>query len=76
MKKTKTISGTVTWVNIGGGFFGIVGDDGREYYPENGLPGKTKEEGIRIKADIRFTKGVNIHMWGEAVEVSDVEILN
>ena len=63
-------TGTVTWVPLEGGFFGIIGDDGTQYDPVN-LPEEYARDGLRIS----FTAAengdvVSYHMWGTIVTLT------
>lgn len=74
IKKTEQmISGTVRYLELEGGFYGLVADDGRRYDPIN-LPAEYKKDGLRVKFAIREKKGVvSFHMWGRIVEVIKIQ---
>ena len=65
--------GTVTYVELEGGFYGIVADNGNHYNPIN-LPSNLKVDGLRVKF-----KGIvredlqNIQMWGTLIELTHIE---
>ncbi len=66
------ISGHVTYVNLSGGFWGIVGSDGQQYQPTQSLPDKYCQEGMKIKASVTPASGVSIFMWGQQVNVQKI----
>jgi len=69
------IVGTVQWVDIEGGFFGIVADNGIHYEPLN-LPEKY-QDGARVHVVARIRDDyASIHMWGTIIEILDIESLD
>lgn len=65
----KRISGKVVYNTFSGGFWGIVGDNGKEYRPVH-MPNQLKKKGARADVVIRKAREeVSIFMWGEAVEI-------
>jgi hypothetical protein len=71
----RSMSGTVVYQEIEGGFFGIVAEDGKKYNPIN-LDESFKKDGLRVKFDANVKKGmVGIHMWGQYVEILKIEKL-
>ncbi len=69
------ISGTVTYIPLEGGFYGITGDDGRNYFPVN-LEPYYQKDGTRIvftfvpEPDVATTA-----MWGIPVRISTIRII-
>ncbi len=62
-------TGTVTHVTLEGGFWGILGDD-RKQYEVSGLPDKLKKEGLRIRFEGRLRPdAVSTRMWGPVLEI-------
>ena len=70
------IYGAVVYVEIEGGFFGILSNTGEQYEPIN-LPIDFQENElpIRIIAKIR-TDLASIYMWGIIIEISEIIELN
>ena len=69
---TFTLTGTIVWKALEGGFFAIHSDDGKKYDPIN-LPDSLKKEGLRIHATARLKKGaMSFHMYGAIVELVDI----
>ncbi|WMW24987.1 protease inhibitor I42 family protein [Methanolobus sediminis] len=67
-----TDTGTVTYNNLEGGFFGIVGADDTKYDPTN-LPEEFRTDGT----EIRFTAYprddmMSFHMWGQIIELRTI----
>ncbi|MDP4198055.1 MAG: hypothetical protein Q8922_01345 [Bacteroidota bacterium] len=65
--------GRVVYRELGGGFFGILADDGRQYEPRN-LDGAYHVEGLRITfTGQRDTTSLGKYGWGNPVELAQVE---
>lgn len=72
-KEEPMISGTVRYLEIEGGFYGLIADDGTKYDPIN-LPAEYKKNGLRVKFAVREKKGImSFHMRGKIVEVVKIE---
>jgi len=66
-------AGTITYVNLEGGFYGISGDDGKEYLPLN-LDQQYHIEGLRVSFEYEPVKDTaTIQMWGTPVHLTFVE---
>lgn len=62
-------TGTVVYMDLEGGFYGIVADDGTRYLPDT-LPASCKVDGIRVKFTGMEKTGVaSIYMWGTSLRV-------
>lgn len=69
-------TGTVQYVELEGGFYGIVGDDGDVKYDPESLPSAFQEDGLRVR--FRLVKRddvMSMRMWGTPVEVREIERL-
>jgi len=67
--------GTVKYLPMEGGFYGIHAESGARYRPVN-LPGDCAEEGLRVRFCARPLEGVvSFHMWGVPVEILEIEPL-
>lgn len=65
--------GTIEFVDLEGGFFGVVSDDGQKYDPVS-LDLEFQEDGLRVSFTVREKKDtVGIHMWGKSVEIIKIE---
>lgn len=74
-KATEVIegTGTVRYIQLEGGFWGIISEDGEKYYPLN-LPEKFKQDELGIKFKIKVKEGIaTTAMWGKPVEVLHME---
>jgi inhibitor of cysteine peptidase len=67
------LAGTVTYMDLEGGFFGITGDDGKKYDPLN-LEVKYRKDGLRVAFVPEPVKdAAGIHMWGTMVNLVEIE---
>lgn len=69
-------TGTVQFVALEGGFFGIVADDQTRYYPLNLDPG-LKVDGQRLwfRAELRENVST-LQIWGTAVEIRGASVIS
>ncbi len=66
-------TGTVVYVPIEGGFYGIVAEDGTQYDPKN-LPGNMMRDGLKVRVQAQPVHGaVGFHMWGQIVEIINID---
>lgn len=66
-------TGTIKQIGVEGGFFGIVGDDGQNYDPQN-LPEEYQIDGLKVKYQLKKKEDqASFHMWGIIVEVVKIE---
>ena len=70
-----TIQGTVRYIELSGGFWGIEADDGQKYAPVDDLPTPLQQDGIRVKADLKPAQVFSIMMWGEPVNIVSIDKL-
>jgi len=69
------VTGTVRYLDLEGGFYGIVTDDGAKLDPVN-LPEELQKDGLRIRAWVEELKDrVSFHMWARLVRIRDIERL-
>ena len=65
------LTGTVVYIDLEGGFYGIESDEGRRFFPIN-LSGSFKEDGLRVRFTVRpRTDVMTTTMWGETCEIVD-----
>ncbi|MHC1745715.1 MAG: hypothetical protein AB9895_01065 [Negativicutes bacterium] len=62
-------TGTVNYIDLEGGFWGIVAADGKKYDPLN-LPMEFKKEGLRVHVEGVVKNVIGIHMWGTVIEIT------
>jgi hypothetical protein len=64
--------GTITYVGLEGGFWGIMTEDGRKFDPVD-LPDKFKKNGLKVRVKLRPRDDLaGTHMWGQMVEVVEI----
>jgi len=69
------LTGTVVYLTIEGSFYGIRGDDGKNYDPVN-LPEEFRSDGLRVRFEARELKGQgSVHMWGVLIEIISIQKL-
>lgn len=74
-QKVDGIKGTVTYIQLEGGFYGIKGDDGESYMPLN-LKEEFKEDGLRVVFTVKERRDVmTITMWGKNVQLLSIKKL-
>jgi hypothetical protein len=67
------VRGTVRWSDLEGGFWAIVGDDGKTYDPRDGVPEGFRQDGLRVRLRAREVKdAVSIRMVGPIVEIVEL----
>lgn len=69
------LRGTVTKVELEGGFWGIKGEDGNDYRPVNELPPAFRKEGLKVIFEFRPAVGFSMFMWGTDVNISSIHQL-
>jgi len=72
-RRTVAANGTVTYVDLEGGFYGIVADDGRHYLPL-GLDERWQVDGMNVTfvAEVQENT-MTIQQWGRPVEVLAID---
>ena len=71
-----TTTGTVTYIDLEGGFYGIIGDNQENYDPIN-LPDEFQQEGLKISFTAKYRDDLaNFHMWGRIIEILQIEEIN
>lgn len=64
--------GTVRYVQLEGGFYGIVADDSTRYLPQD-LGTDYREDGLRVRFRAAVQDSVmTMEMWGTPVEMLDI----
>jgi len=66
------ISGQISYQNLEGGFWGILGNDGSKYLPVEGLPESFRKEGLAVKARVEIVHMIGTVMWGQYVKVLSI----
>lgn len=66
-----SFKGTVKHINLEGGFWGIITEDGKHYDPVN-LAEEFKQEGLLVQVEAVDKDRVGIHMWGTIIEITAI----
>ncbi len=67
-----TFSGIATYVNLEGGFWGFIADDGARYVPVNLPDDAPLEEGGWVVVTAVPVEVSTIHMWGTPIRVIEI----
>lgn len=68
-------TGTIVYVSLEGGFYGIKGDDGKAYDPLN-LPAEYQKNGLRVRFEAKELKNLaSFHMWGVIITIVHIQSL-
>lgn len=65
-------TGTIRYVDLEGGFYGLVAEDGTKYDPTP-LPDSLREDGLPVRFRIKEKDVMTTRMWGTPVEVLGIE---
>ncbi|TAJ44017.1 hypothetical protein CUJ86_08205 [Methanofollis fontis] len=65
-------TGTVRYIDLEGGFYGIVGDDGADYLPLD-LDPAFQQDGLRVRYSLEKADVATIQQWGTPVRVVAIE---
>ncbi len=72
VQTTMPFKGTVVYMDLEGGFYGIESEDGERYFPIN-LAVTFREDGLRVAFDMRIrTDVMTTVMWGTTVEIIEM----
>lgn len=78
MKKGQNITmgtGNIEFLDLEGGFYGIISDDGEHYDPID-LTEEFRVHGLRIYFEAKILEDFGtIHMWGKPVSLLKIQIL-
>jgi inhibitor of cysteine peptidase len=70
-----TQKGTVVYMDLEGGFYGIAGDDGKNYDPMN-LSDEFKQDSLRVEFEYKKRSDLSsFHMWGTIIEIVNIKKL-
>jgi len=68
LTNTVLIAGTVNYLDLEGGFYGIV--DGKNNYDPIDLPEDFQIDGLRVFVIARISKSqTSFHMWGTIIQI-------
>lgn len=75
VEETISMTGVVTYVELEGGFFGILGDDGLQYFPTN-LDPSFQEDGLAVEFVGQIQDDyTDVYMWGLPIEISEISLI-
>ncbi len=77
VKLTRFIQGigTIRYIDLEGGFYGIIGEKQEHYDPLNLLE-EYQQDNLRVEFKARLTPNQNsIHMWGKIIYILEIEQL-
>ncbi|HOL40320.1 cache domain-containing protein [Methanospirillum sp.] len=67
-----TSTGTITYIDLEGGFYGFIASDGTQYLPLD-LPDEFKQDGLVVDiTGIKETDVVTIQMWGQPLRILSI----
>ena len=70
---TLTILGFIKYVELEGGFFGIMTEDGTKFFPEY-LEQDFKQDGLAVRVQAKPQEQIlGIQMWGTPIEIIKIE---
>jgi hypothetical protein len=70
-----TMTGTITYIDLEGGFYGIIADSGDRYFPIN-LDQQYKVNNLKVRIEGKIRKDViTTAMWGTPLEILKIERL-
>lgn len=62
------IKGKVVFEDMSGGFWGIIGENGKQYLPVN-MPEQLKVKGAQVELSVEDSDQGSIFMWGSPVKI-------
>ncbi len=68
------MKGKVTFQDFEGGFWGIVGEDGGQYLPVDGLPAEARRNGASVDFKFEPARGASLMMWGRPVKLTSLQV--
>jgi len=72
-RKTITFTGRIERLELEGGFWGVITDDGQKLDPGT-LPQSMQVDGLRVQGRAQpLTDVMTIRMWGTPVELLEIE---
>jgi hypothetical protein len=72
-RNVSSVEGTVQYIPIEGGFYGIVTDGGEKFLPL-AMDASLKQNGLRVRFSGKAADGyVTFYQWGTLVEISSIE---
>ncbi len=70
---TVSIEGKVKYITLEGGFWGIVGNDGKNYEPVTLITKyQTDGQSVKVRAEILRDQS-SVHQWGTLIKIISIE---
>lgn len=67
-------TGKITWVDLEGGFWGILRDEGDAKYRPTNLPEQYQQNGMRVRVNCeRIKTGFSVYQWGQEIKIITIE---
>ncbi|MGI9175697.1 MAG: hypothetical protein ACR2GR_10310 [Rhodothermales bacterium] len=63
--------GTIRYVDLEGGFYGLVANDSTRYTPTN-LDAEFQEDGLEVRFRGELQDVMTMQMWGKPLEILDI----
>ncbi len=70
-RATVSLEGTVVYVDLEGGFYGIRGDDERDYLPLE-LEERFRQDGLRVRFEARKESVMTAQQWGIPIRIVSI----
>ncbi|HDD45030.1 MAG TPA: hypothetical protein ENG63_09270 [Candidatus Desulfofervidus auxilii] len=70
-KEIISSTGTIKYLSLEGGFYGIETEKGEKYLPLN-LPEEFKKDGLKVWFKAKLKKVAAIQMWGKPIEILEM----
>ncbi len=67
------IEGNVVYLDLEGGFWGIIANNGKKFVPINALPSEFQSDGQAVAAEMEPVHVLGTTMWGEHVKINSIE---
>ena len=68
-------TGTVRFLDVEGGFYGILSDGGERYLPLS-IPQEYEKDGLRVRFTVKLRSDIStIFQWGTVVEILEISVL-
>jgi len=74
-KEVISANGTIKYISLEGGFYGIVTEKGEKFLPLN-LKEEFKKDGLKVWFKAKPKKVATIQMWGKPIEILEIEKLD
>jgi len=70
--KSLSFQGEVVFIEIEGGFYGIIDQNGQKYLPSN-LPDILKQNGLKVRGTAQLKSGkLGFKQWGKMIDILEI----